>query len=122
MQYYRSAMERQEKWPKDWTDTEAWTARLEEVHKKQWKNEDGTSKHPTRSARRGRMTARPAARYPIRSRTRGLYLRGQRVAGGIARTYTEEELMKRAVLDHGKQPCTARVGHAARGAGGAARL
>ena len=43
-------MERQEKWPEDWTDAEAWRVRLEEVHKMQWKNEDGTSKHPTRSA------------------------------------------------------------------------
>ena len=46
----RSAMERQEKWPEDWTDAEAWRVRLEEVHKMQWKNEDGTTKHPTRSA------------------------------------------------------------------------
>lgn len=59
MQYYRSAMERQEKWPKDWTDTEAWTARLEEVHKKQWKNEDGTSKHPTRSAEHFKTKVHP---------------------------------------------------------------
>ena len=43
-------MERQEKWPEDWTDAEAWRVRLEEVHKMQWKNEDGTTKHPTRSA------------------------------------------------------------------------